>query len=104
MPHWYARHYYDSYCFSKSKYKYSAFKQHDLFQKFVELKDKFYPRGWAKYEKATIKQIKLVPDVYRIKKLEKDYILMSDYFFNETPEFNHLILGLKELECEIHNL
>ncbi len=29
---------------------------------------------------------------------------MSDYFFNETPEFNHLILGLKELECEIHNL
>ncbi len=102
MPARYARHYYDLYKISLSKYKDKAFASPDLLQKVAAFKRKFYPRKWAKYEEATFEKIRLVPDVYRFPALKKDYEAMQEMFFHEVPKFEELMEALLKLEEEIH--
>ena len=104
MPDRYARHYYDLYCIGKTKYKDSALRDLANLKKVVEFKKKFYPRGWAKYEEATAQKIRLVPEVYRFREIERDYTSMREMFFGETPTFEELMAGIRALECEIHQL
>ena len=52
IPRRYARHYYDLVCIANSPYKDRAFKSHELLEKVVQFKQKFYPRKWAKYEES----------------------------------------------------
>lgn len=42
MPARYSRHYYDLYCYEKSQYKESAFRQPDLLERVVTFINKFY--------------------------------------------------------------
>lgn len=100
----YARHYYDLYCMSNSIYKTSAFEKIELLDKVVKFKMKFYPRGWAKYEDANIKSIKLVPEHYRFKEIKADYENMHEMFFGNYPSFDELMNRIDELENEIHNI
>lgn len=104
IPDRYARHYYDLYCIGNSEYKDKAFSHLDILQKVVDFKMKFYPRGWAKYEEATIPGIRLLPDEYRFDEIKSDYDKMQDMFFGEIPTFEALIQGLRKLESEIHQL
>ncbi|MCU4706812.1 nucleotidyl transferase AbiEii/AbiGii toxin family protein [Mycoplasma sp. CSL7503-lung] len=62
MPIRYARHYYDLYCISNSKYKNIALNNLDILKSVLEFKDKFYPKGWAKYNETNSKNIILIPD------------------------------------------
>ncbi|WP_071705002.1 nucleotidyl transferase AbiEii/AbiGii toxin family protein [Murdochiella vaginalis] len=102
MPARYARHYYDLYRISLSKYKDKAIANPDLLQKVAAFKRKFYPRKWARYEEATVEKIRLVPDAYRYPALKKDYEAMQEMFFHEVPKFADLIEALRQLEEEIH--
>lgn len=104
MPKRYARHYYDLYMMANSKYKDMALKNSDLLDKVVAFKEKFYPRKWAKYEEATIKEIRLIPDDYRFKEIEEDYNNMSEMFFGKYPSFKNLMQGINELERAIHEI
>jgi hypothetical protein len=102
IPDRYARHYYDLYCFAKSKYKKTALEQVFLLEKVAKFKTKFYPRKWAKYEEATSDKIKLLPEEYRYDEIKKDYIQMKEMIFGKSPEFEEIIDALKILEIEIH--
>lgn len=104
MPLRYARHYYDLYCFSQSIYKERAFRSNNLLEKVVEFKMKFYPRNWAKYDEATLEQIRLIPESYRLKEIEQDYENMKEMFFNDYPSFEEVMKMIKMLEAEIHNI
>ncbi len=104
LPDRYARHYYDMYCLAKSTYKAKAFADKELLEKVVRFKEKFYPRGWARYEEAVPKTIRLVPDAYRLKEIKADYNSMEEMFFCKIPEFDEIIQGLADLEKEIHSL
>lgn len=104
MPKRYARHYYDLYMMANSKYKKTALNNADLLDKVVSFKEKFYPRKWAKYEEATTEGIKLIPDEYRLKEIEEDYINMNDMLFGEYPSFQDMMQGIIELEKEIHRI
>lgn len=104
MPKRYARHYYDLYMMANSKYKDMALKNSDLLDKVVAFKEKFYPRKWAKYEEATIKEIRLIPDDYRFKEIKEDYNNMSEMFFGKYPSFKNLMQGINELERAIHEI
>lgn len=104
MPKRYARHYYDLYCIANSEYKEKAFNKLDILEKVVEFKNKFYPRTWAKYEEATSKKIRLLPDEYRLKELKDDYENMKEMFFGTYPDFEELIFTITELEKEIHKI
>ncbi len=104
MPKRYARHYYDLFCMTNSIYKDAALKNIELLPKVVEFKQKFYPRGWAHYENATSKTIKLIPDNDRIEEIRLDYKEMQEMFFGKYPEFDDIIAVLRSLEDELHTL
>ena len=104
MPKRYARHYYDLFCMANSIYKDTAFKNIELLSKVVEFKQKFYPRGWAHYDNATSKTVKLIPDNDRIKEIRLDYKEMQEMFFGKYPEFDDIIAVLRSLEDELHTL
>ncbi len=104
IPKRYARHYYDIYCIANSEYKDRAFSKPDLLDKVVLFKQKFYPRTWARYEEADVKHIRLMPDAYRLKEIEKDYKDMVEMFFGEYPSFEEILSRIQELENEIHNI
>ncbi len=104
MPLRYARHYYDMYQLATSKYKDKALINIMLLEKVAAFKSKFYPRKWAKYEEATTKKIRLVPDKYRFKEIEEDYNNMKEMFFGDYPSFQDVIIELRKLEREIHEI
>ena len=104
MPKRYARHYYDLFCIANSKYKDRAFQNTELLEKVVQFKQKFYPRKWAKYEEATIKAIRLMPDEYRLEEIREDYKNMSEMFFRDYPRFEEVMHKIAELEKEIHEI
>ncbi len=104
IPIRYARHYYDMYQIANSEYKDKAFSNLLLLEKVAIFKNKFYPRKWAKYEEARSEKIRLVPDEYRFKEIEEDYNKMKEMFFSDYPRFEEIMLGLKKLEKEIHEI
>ena len=104
MPKRYARHYYDLFCIANSKYKDRAFQSLDLLEKVVLFKQKFYPRKWAKYEEANSKNIRLIPNTYRLKEIEEDYKNMREMFFGDYPSFDEVMSQIMELEKEIHKI
>lgn len=106
MPARYSRHYYDLFCLSRSPYKAQAFQNVYLLEKVMAFKAKFYPRGWANYQDATLGRIRLVPDAYRFEAIRQDYELMQSEMFTSVtpPSFEDVMEGIAQLEEEIHNL
>ena len=103
MPSNYARHYYDLYKFSKTKYLMTALKERDLLKKVVDFKMKFYRENWAKYENCLNYELKLVPPSFRIKEIETDYKKMKDMFYGEVPTFEEILTQLKLVEKLIND-
>ena len=100
----YSRHYYDVFCLANSKYKQSAFAQKELLETVASFKQKFYPCSYAKYDKARIDTLKLVPPKHLISALKKDYSAMQEMIFGEKPSFDAILDGLATLEKEINEL
>ena len=92
------------FCIANSKYKDRAFYSLDLLEKVVLFKQKFYPRKWAKYEETNSKNIRLIPDTYRLKEIEEDYKNMREMFFGDYPSFHEVMSQIMELEKEIHKI
>jgi len=104
MPQRYSRHYYDLSLMSKHEVKANALKQLDFLQWVVDFKMKFYPRGWAYYDKAKPCTFKLVPPEYRFATLEKDHISIREMLFGNVSSFESMISAFKILEYEINEL
>ncbi len=103
LPIRYARHYYDLYRFSKTKYFLSVLKSKDLLEKVVKFKTKFYRDNWANYDECLQSGLKLVPPVYRLKELEKDYTQMQEMFYGEIPTLSEILEQLKTVENLIND-
>lgn len=103
MPQRYARHYYDVYKFSKTKYCMYALKKRELLKKVIIFKMKFYRENWAKYEECIDNNIKLIPPEFRIKELEKDYTQMKEMFYGDVPTFAEILKQLNIIEKLINN-
>ena len=104
IPPRYSRHYYDLAMMAKSDVKDDALKDIKLLQNVVEFKERFYPRGWAKYEDAKIGTLKLLPPDFRLIELEKDYKAMGNMIFDKYISFDEIIKTLEELEKKINSL
>lgn len=103
IPDRYSRHYYDLYMMSKGMPLDGLLEDIDLLDKVVEFKKKFYPRGWARYDLSKKGTLKLVPDMYRIDELEKDYKAMQDMLFGDKPLFDEVMDSLRKLEKQINS-
>jgi len=105
IPERYSRHYYDMYKMSCSICKSNAFEQKALLDEVAEFKNKFYYRGWARYDEAKIGTLKLMPPAHAIEYLEKDYKKMQNMLFGaEKPTFSEIMDEIEKLEAEINSL
>lgn len=104
LPVRYARHYYDVYQLEKAGIAEQAIQNIQLLEEVVTFKQKFYPAGWASYESATQKELRLLPSEHHQNALEKDYQAMKEMIFGEKPEFNEIIQCLEHLQDQIHGL
>lgn len=104
MPLRYSRHYYDLAMMASDKVKDEALEDLQLLKNVVDFKQKFYPRTWAKYEEATPGTLKLLPPVFRLEALKKDYQAMQNMIFDKKLSFDEIISILKDLEEEIDTI
>jgi len=102
IPSRYSRHYYDVFMIGKSQLKSELIRDTELLNRVVEFKEKFYPRGWARYDLAKPGTLKLLPDEYRFKELKDDYTSMQDMLFGEKPTIHNIMEYIGALEKEIN--
>ncbi len=101
LPLRYARHYYDLAKMATSPIKDAALADLGLLTHVVQFKQRFYPRGWARYDLAKPGTLCLVPGAEVLKAVESDYQAMAYLVFGDLPDFDKLMATLQSLEDEI---
>jgi hypothetical protein len=104
QPKGYSRHYYDVCRMAGSDVKDAAFADTALLAAVVSFKDKFYHRGWARYDLAKPGTMKLTPQDHVMVQVEKDYEQMRFMIFGERPEFSDMMVEIQSLEDAINSL
>ena len=104
QPVRYSRHYYDLARMVNAKVKDSALRDLALLRSVVASKDRFYPRGWARYDLAVPGAMKLIPPGHVLPSLRRDYKEMQIMIYGERPEFDEILRQIQALEHEINAL
>jgi len=102
QPSRYSRHYYDVAKMAESPVKNAALADLDLLANVVKLKERFYPRGWARYDLAKPGSFRLVPEGHILASVKTDYRAMANMIFGDIPEIDEIMAILKKLEDEIN--
>ncbi|MDR2834134.1 MAG: nucleotidyl transferase AbiEii/AbiGii toxin family protein [Streptococcaceae bacterium] len=100
----YSRHYSDVFMLSQTKIKEEALNDLQLLADVVAFNQQFYPINSAKFDEAVPGTIKLMPTSEQLLGLRKDYDDMSEMFFGTPIPFDLMMVGIKELEEEIHQM
>lgn len=104
QPLRYSRHYYDLAMMANSAVKDVALANLALLADVVAFKQRFYPRGWARYDQAKPGTFKLLPSGHVLAAIEKDYVQMRAMIFGRYPDFAEIMETLRTLEMEINAL
>jgi hypothetical protein len=106
FPARYSRHYYDLAVMAQSSVKLAALNDSnlDLLKSVVASKERFYPRGWARYDLARPGTMKLVPPAHVLSSLKRDYGEMQIMIYGDRPVFETIIEQIQALEIEINKL
>jgi hypothetical protein len=99
-----SRHYYDLARMAASAVKETALADLGLLASVVEFKERFYPRGWARYDLAKPGTLRLVPEGHVLAAVTADYRAMATMIFGEYPEIGVIMARLKALEDEINGM
>ena len=75
-----------------------------LLKDVAEFKQRFYPRGWARYDLAKPGTLKLMPSGHVLSALKKDYEQMRNMIFGRYLSFDEIMETLRVLEREINDL
>jgi hypothetical protein len=102
QPARYSRHYYDVAKMAESPVKHAALADLDLLANVVEFKERFYPRGWARYDFAKPGSFRLVPEGHVLAAVRADYQSMANMIFGDIPEFDDIMTILATLQNEIN--
>jgi hypothetical protein len=102
QPERYSRHYYDLARLADSPVKERAFGDLALLKSVVASKDRFYPRGWARYDLAQPGTMRLTPPDHILKGLERDYEQMAIMIYGARPPFDELMHQIRTLELAIN--
>lgn len=101
QPARYSRHYYDIAKMAESPVKHAALADLDLLANVVEFKERFYPRGWARYDLARPGSFRLVPEEHVLAAVRADYRSMANMIFGNMLEFDDIMTTLATLQGEI---
>ena len=102
QPPRYSRHYYDLARMASAPVKEAALANLELLADVVAFKQRFYPRGWARYDLALPGSLRLVPDGALLASVEADYRAMTNMIFGTVPAFGEILQILRGLEDEIN--
>lgn len=97
-----SRHYADTAMLAKHPETIKAISNHDLLNKVVLWKSKFFNSAWANYDLAKPGTFRLVPHAERLPALRRDYQLMRDMYLAEPVSFDDIISILSDLEDRIN--
>ncbi|VAX09331.1 FIG00912340: hypothetical protein [hydrothermal vent metagenome] len=97
-----SRHYYDLAKMAQSPVKENALADTGLLASVVDFKQRFYPRGWARYDLAQPGTLKLVPEGHVLASVRSDYRAMENMIFGEVPDFDEILVVLQALQEEIN--
>lgn len=103
LPPRYSRHYYDLVMMANAPVKRIALADLALLEDVVAFKQRFYPRGWARYDEAKPGTFKLSPTRH-VLAVERDYAQMRNMIFGHYPSFSEIRMSLQKLETEINEL
>ncbi|ABA87542.1 protein of unknown function DUF1814 [Syntrophotalea carbinolica DSM 2380] len=99
-----SRHYYDLAKMATSSVRELALANLDLLAGVVEFKQRFYPRGWARYDLAKPGTLRLVPDGHVLAAVQADYREMKNMIFGEYLTVEEILARLQSLESEINGM
>ncbi len=103
VPVRYSRHYYDLYLMAQDReVRAAALGDLKMLAAVVAFKQKFYPRGWARYDLAKPGTLRLVPPERILNAMRRDYAAMGDMIFGRCPSWDEIVRGLTALEAEIN--
>ena len=103
LPPRYSRHYYDLARMAAAPVKDAALADLGLLADVVAFKQRFYPRGWARYELAVPGSLRLIPSEAVLAAVETDYRAMTNMIFGEVPVFGEILAHLQALEEQIND-
>ncbi|TXH02883.1 MAG: nucleotidyl transferase AbiEii/AbiGii toxin family protein [Candidatus Moraniibacteriota bacterium] len=104
QPPRYSRHYFDLARMAMSWVRGSALSRLDLLADVIAFKQRFYPRGWAQYDRAVAGTLKLVPPPHVLSVIRQDYQNMQQMIFGHSLTFEEMMATLNDLEKEINAL
>jgi len=101
-PDRFSRHYADTAALSRHAAAAQALGLHELRDRVVQWKARFFGSGWARYDLARPGSFRLVPPTERQSALRRDYQAMRDMYLSEPPDFEEILATLADLEERIN--
>ncbi len=74
----------------------------ELLADVVAFKQRFYPRGWVRYDLVVPGSLRLVPEGAVLAAVEADYRSMTNMIFGTVPAFGEILETLRGQEEEIN--
>jgi len=87
---------------AQSPVKEKALADPELLASVVAFKQRFYPRGWARYDLAKPGTLVLVPEGHVLASVRSDYRAMENMIFGEMPHIDQILGVLQALQEEIN--
>ena len=91
MPVRFSRHYADMASLARHPETRTTVNRHDIRERVVAWKNRFFPRSWARYDLAEPGTFRLVPPADRIAELQADYAAMRDMYIMDPLPTGHLV-------------
>jgi len=101
-PDKFSRHYADTASLATHAIATQAIDRHDLLNRVVEWKSRFFGSSWANYGLAKPGTFRLVPPAGRQSSLRRDYQAMRDLYIGEQAPFDDILAILAEVENRIN--
>jgi hypothetical protein len=101
-PDRFSRHYADTAALANLPVVTAALGDHELRERVVGWKSRFFGSAWARYDLARPGSFKLVPSKARVRALRIDYQAMRDMYLSEPLDFDQILATLAELENKIN--
>lgn len=102
-PDRFSRHYADTAALAMHPVASLALGQHELRERVVTWKSRFFGSGWARYDLALPGTFKLVPPAEREAALRRDYEVMRDMYLVAPEPFDDILATLASIERQINN-
>jgi hypothetical protein len=102
-PDRFSRHYADTAALASHAVAKAALAQHQMRDRVVAWKSRFFASGWARYDLAKPGTFRVVPPDARVARLRADYSAMADMYLATPLPFDDVIEALASLQEMINS-